>query len=52
MWNDFGVAKSFKFIVVTSQDSYGRQIKSSTTDAQLPSPTHLPKAIASPVLIV
>lgn len=52
MWNDFGVAKSLQFIVATSQDTYGRQIKSTATDAQLLVPTHLPEAIASSVPIV
>lgn len=50
MWNDFSVAKSLQFIVATSQDTYGRQIRPTVTDAQLLGSTHLPEeAIASPV---
>lgn len=52
MWNYSGVVKSLQFIVATSQESYGRQIKSIATDAQLLATTHLPEAIASSVLIV
>lgn len=52
MWNYSGVVESLQFIVATSQDSYGRQIKSTATDAQLLAPTHLPEATASSILIV
>lgn len=44
--------KSLQFIVATSQDSFGRQIKSTATDGQLLAPTHPAEAIDSSVLVV
>lgn len=34
-----------------AKDSYGRQMKSTASNAQLLAPTHLPQAIASSVLL-
>lgn len=52
MWNYSSVVKPLQFIVATSQDNFGRQIKSNAADAQLLAPTHLPEVIASSVPIV
>lgn len=46
MWNYSSVVKPLHFIVATSQDSFGRQIKSNAADAQLLAPTHVPEVIA------
>lgn len=52
MWNYSSVVKPLQFIVATSQDSFGRQIKSNAADAQLLAPTHVPEVTACSVLIV